>query len=53
VTDYATFWEELIIPEGTPLPTGISSSGQIGIAGQAKSSFVDSTVSDFFWGRGG
>lgn len=33
-----------------PIPTGISSSGQIGIAGQAKSAAVDSSVSKFEWG---
>ena len=33
-----------------PIPAGISSSGQIGIAGQAKSSSVDSSVSKFEWG---
>ena len=31
------------------LPAGISRFGQIGIAGQAKSTFVDSSVADFFW----
>ena len=35
-------------PVGTLLPAGISSSGQIGIAGQAKSALVDSGVVDFF-----
>ena len=33
-----------------PLPAGISPSGQIGIAGQAQSAYVDSTVSKFQWG---
>lgn len=33
-----------------PLPAGISSAGQIGIAGQATNAFVDSTVSKFEWG---
>jgi hypothetical protein len=33
-----------------PIPAGISSSGQIGIAGQAKSAYVDSSVSKFEWG---
>jgi hypothetical protein len=33
-----------------PLPGGISPSGQIGIAGQAKSAYVDSTVTNFQWG---
>ena len=33
-----------------PLPAGISSAGQIGIAGQAASASVDSTVSKFQWG---
>jgi len=37
------------ISDGTPLPTGISPSGQIGIAGQAKNSFVDSSVTGFGW----
>ena len=35
---------------GLLLPLGISSSGQIGIAGYAKSSFVDSSVKNFDWG---
>ena len=35
-------------PVGTLLPAGISSSGQIGIAGQAKSALVDSGVVEFF-----
>ena len=38
----------LFTPEGTLLPAGIASSGQIGIAGQAKSALVDSGVVDFF-----
>ena len=33
-----------------PMPVGISPSGQIGIAGQAKSAAVDSSVSKFEWG---
>ena len=48
VTDFATVFEDLEIVS-VPLPVGISQFGQIGIAGQAKSSFVDSTMSEFFW----
>lgn len=48
VTDFATFEQILLIPDGTPLPSGVSSSGQIGIAGQAKSAFVDSGVVEVF-----
>ena len=41
---------ELVPPAGTLLPAGISQFGQIGIAGQAKSAFVDSDViSRFEW----
>ena len=39
-------------PAGTLLPAGISSSGQIGIAGQAKSALVDSGVVEFFLWEG-
>jgi hypothetical protein len=46
-----TFIGELDIPDTTPLPDGISQFGQIGIAGQAKSAVVDSSVADFFWGE--
>jgi len=35
------------------LPTGILPAGQIGIAGFAKNSFVDSTVKSFSWGPSG
>jgi hypothetical protein len=52
VTDEVSFEEILFIPNGTPLPPGIASSGQIGIAGQAKSAFVDSGVVDFFFWNG-
>ena len=50
VTDFATFAEELDIPDTTLLPAGISQFGQIGIAGQSKSAFVDSSVAEFSWG---
>jgi hypothetical protein len=49
VTDFATFSEELEIPDTALLPAGISQFGQIGIAGQSKSAFVDSSVAEFFW----
>jgi hypothetical protein len=38
-----------VLPFDEDLPDGISPSGLIGIAGQAKSAIVDSSVADFIW----
>jgi hypothetical protein len=39
------------LPINAPNTAGIVSFGEIGIAGQAKSSFVDSSVRSFVWGE--
>ena len=54
VTDLTTFTPvfHFETPEGTPMPPNVSEFGQIGIAGWAKSSFVDSTVLGFRWAAG-